>query len=1096
MFIRSSHYQVLRIFLLLLAVLLLSSCGVSDSISDTDDNPSNSNPPIQSDEIIELKARAGTIIETSTGMLIQLDGSSSSIASSSPSFDPNSVTLSYHWLLNYRPDTSQASLMNAESATPSFIADVGGTYIFQLNVSALGETSKRDLVTVIVKGETNNFIFPHAGLTSNCSNCHNGVTEWVPGGSKVIGKSPNHMAVSMECAACHTTFGFDEILRVDHQEVFGSCSECHNGVIAIGKSDSHPITSAECDNCHTTTSFLTLNPDGSFDHTGITHDCQSCHNGSTATGPDNSMFIHEAGADCSNCHNTTTFSGTHPDHTSTEITSQRCDACHGVTATGPISGHPSINPALDCNACHTITSFSMGGVYNHSSVDASIQSCDSCHNESTSINAVVKPASHIITSSDCGNCHTTVGFLPAYVDHSGSDVVGHTCVSCHDGNNIGVTGKSANHLPTGEDCVVCHSPGTFTTGKFTHAASYLDTLHCAACHDDMITIGKGVNHLPTIQDCGVCHNTSAFTPTSFNHVGIDTSNCAQCHNGSISTGLPRNHVPTSDQDCSACHSGYDTFTGALYNHQGIDPNNCAMCHDKGIAPAKPVNHIPALSECSQCHDSTATFKSTTFRNTVHQNLTQGCEGCHVKAFLPAVVEVKSASHLPTAQDCYVCHKVTAFTPSTFAHKGIANNCVACHDGNADHIAAGAIGATRSAIHQNTSEDCGICHNTTRFANAFVNHSGPTVTANRCDTCHNGSDAIGKSAKTNPPHITTTQDCKVCHTSGGSFKQASFSHKDITSNCASCHNGSQAQGKSNTHLATSKDCSVCHNTDGFAGAKYDHSGIKDNCSSCHGAGFAVGKPSDHVPTNQDCHLCHQTTGFLPAKFDHKGIVDNCSSCHGAGFAVDKPNGHVATNQDCGVCHNTRTFKGATFDHTGIVDNCDSCHNGSTAKGKNNTHIQTNLDCHFCHTTATFVGGSWNHQGITNNCTSCHDGRLASTHSSWHFITTQDCNVCHVTSGWAPTRYSHQAYGGYPGDHAKNLGCQSCHQQNNEKISYRYSNYAGYCAGCHAGDYKPGEDEHHGLSRDKDCGRCHQVNSREWDGDDDHDDHDDHDDDDDD
>ncbi|MCP5011750.1 MAG: hypothetical protein GY942_17365, partial [Aestuariibacter sp.] len=245
--------------------------------------------------------------------------------------------------------------------------------------------------------------------------------------------------------------------------------------------------------------------------------------------------------------------------------------------------------------------------------------------------------------------------------------------------------------------------------------------------------------------------------------------------------------------------------------------------------------------------------------------------------------------------------------------------------------------------------------------------------------------------------------------------------------------------------------------------------------------AAGKtpPPGHVPTNQDCNVCHQTSGFLPGSFDHSGITENCSACHGAGFATGKPEGHAATVQDCGVCHNTESFVGVVFDHTGIVDGCNSCH-GVTATGKPGAHLPTDIDCHFCHTTAGFIGGTMDHQGITNGCVACHDGGFAPIYSLAHFVTTQDCFFCHTTTGWAPTSYTHSIAGDYPGDHAVNLGCLSCHQQNNETISYPYSTYASSCAGCHAGDYKASVDKHRSLSQDRQCSQCHEhsVQKREW------------------
>jgi len=186
--------------------------------------------------------------------------------------------------------------------------------------------------------------------------------------------------------------------------------------------------------------------------------------------------------------------------------------------------------------------------------------------------------------------------------------------------------------------------------------------------------------------------------------------------------------------------------------------------------------------------------------------------------------------------------------------------------------------------------------------------------------------------------------------------------------------------------------------------------------------------------------------------------------------------------CGMCHNTSTFIGAVFDHTGIVDNCASCHDGVTAPGKNPDHVPTNLDCSFCHTPGTFIGATFNHVGITDGCSSCHNGTMAIGKSSTHFITAQECNVCHSTTGWAPINFTH-ASSNYPGNHNSTVTCVSCHG-NSETINYDFPQYIGFCASCHANDFRP-KGRHNGgetgtVEQNKNCGAsgCHRVSSRDW------------------
>ncbi len=1082
-------------------VLTAITVGCSSGGSGGDSGTSTGVTPSST---LLLNVQPGPIITLGVGETAILDGSYSSASTNE--------ALAYEWSFTSIPHGSNAQLQNSTTVNPSFIADVKGTYRIQLVVSASGVTSQRT-VAIVQAGEPTGPVI-HQNFSSNCTNCHSG--DYVVVGTKIA----THLATSNLCQSCHSTFDFASPSFIDHQEVFGNCDECHDGIKVVGKSIFHQPTDAACDDCHNTTSFLELNADGSFDHTNLSRLCSGCHNGTVATGMTPTIADTPPGThpdtdhECGYCHTTVTFKDAYPDHTGPSVVGPgiTCDSCHAADGTGSASGqtvgHPDTTSTnVDCDVCHSIVTFKLpGGIFNHSLVDPTVQPCESCHNDSTSINAPTKSSAvnHPTTSADCGSCHNTESFIPAFIiDHSDPDVLAQRCDNCHVANGTGsASGKPLTilgiyeHMPTDEDCGECHTPGTFSTGTFGHTGpSFVGS--CDSCHNNVISVGKLENHIPTNpdnQDCADCHTTTTFAGAAFNHVGINTSNCASCHDGNISKGKSLNHLPTN-LDCSSCHAtnNFVTFAGITFNHLGIDPNDCASCHNTGIATPKAVNHIPAQTECSQCHNDTSIggFASSIFMSNVHPGLTQGCEGCHSSPFLPTANGnpnvVKAASHLPTNQDCGDCHTNTSFTPSIFAHTGITANCASCHDGSVNNVAVGARGATNTPTHQNTNEDCGVCHNTVNFADAFVDHTSPEVLSQRCDNCHNGVNATGK----NNGHVVTNEDCGLCHVPG-TFATAVFDHTGIVNNCESCHNGIAATGKdaktNPTHAPTNEDCSVCHNTTAFAGARFDHQGIVNSCATCHDGIIATGKAPtpNHVPTNKDCSNCHQTTGFLPATFDHAGIVNNCSSCHGAGFATGKTDTHVVTNQDCGICHNTSSFIPATFDHTGITNNCESCH-GVTATGKDNDHVATDLDCHFCHTTATFVGGTWTHDANSaGNCDSCHSNTGGATSKpSGHLSTNVQCDECHSTERWAPDIFSHDSNGDYPGDHRNDPGCSACHGNSiNSNFAWPYSQYAPYCAACHANDFRS-ESRHIGgssgtVEQNKNCGNsgCHRITSSGW------------------
>ncbi len=1061
----------------------LAGCG-----GDTD----NSNSIIPENTGAFVVARVGPILAVRVGQTASLSGQNS--------YTLSSQSLSFDWSFTHKPDFSDAVLQGANTANPSFIADVRGTYTVQLVVSAEGVSSQRMIqqVVVTVAPERPTGPFNHAGLSSSCSKCHNDDF------GSILSKVGNHVATGSSCETCHSPLGFAPAVFTDHDEVFGNCSQCHDGVKAVGKSEFHQSTSAECSDCHNTIGFLEFEPDGSYDHSGISRACTGCHNGTVAIGMTPTVADVPPGthpdttSECGYCHTTDSFLSAYPDHTGPDVVGNSCNSCHGSSAQGEPDGHPTMS--ADCNACHSIVTFSLDGVYSHR-IDPAVLACEVCHTEPNSINALGRtPTPPHPDRVDCESCHTIDSFDPPIsFDHTG---ITNDCASsgCHTGLVGEATGTHVNHLPLitppGEDCSVCHSPGSFITGTFAHDASYTNVLECSDCHDEVISVGKLPNHFPTpnpADECDICHDTTDFAGATFDHTGITGNNCATCHDGTYTTtssslyGKPSTHLPTT-QDCSFCHTTGDPFAQDSFDHSDID-SQCESCHNGSSnyvavgAIDKKVNHIPAVDECVECHEDTDTFSSTTF-DTTHDAITHGCEGCHTSSFFPVLPLIKATDHLPTNQDCYICHNINTFAAPTtmLAHTGITGNCTSCHDGSFTGI--GARAKASSPSHPDTTEDCALCHNTTDFADAFVDHNDPAVLAVRCDSCH-GVTATGKDAF--PNHVQTTQDCGTCHAAGGSFSPAIFDHSGITDNCASCHDGVTATGKdaktNPDHITTTEDCSVCHVPTVFAQADFNHQNIVDNCYICHDGTTVFGKHNNHVPTNNDCAVCHQTTGILPATFSHDGILDNCSSCHDAGLATPKDNDHVTTSQDCGVCHTPNTFIPATFDHTGIVDNCSSCH-GVTATPMPNDHLATSLDCHFCHTTSTFSGGSWVHDSsATNNCDSCHD---LNSEAPGHLPTTEQCDVCHTTNAWAPANFNHSSSGDYPGDHRRDPGCTGCHGTI-PAVDWRWSQYEPDCAACHAGDFERKGDhiggENGTIAQNKDCsggGRgCHKVSDKDFD-----------------
>lgn len=338
-------------------------------------------------------------------------------------------------------------------------------------------------------------------------------------------------------------------------------------------------------------------------------------------------------------------------------------------------------------------------------------------------------------------------------------------------------------------------------------------------------------------------------------------------------------------------------------------------------------------------------------------------------------------------------------------KGAPRDCATCHR------AANLMAATsKPSNHINTNAQCDTCHKTTVWTPAIFSHVG--MPDGQCAVCHNGTTALGKSRNHIP--VPATISCDNCHKTS-SWLQYAFSHKNINSGCSDCHGGQvftgvpvQPKAKPNNHMLTSLDCGACHSTTNFVILK---------------SGAPVTLPSGHFLTSQPCSVCHSGGSFLPGRMNHAGITGGCAACHnGTAFLGVTPRSqasanpaHMTTTAPCETCHtSTSTF---------LVANLTTAPAG---------HIPTNQACITCHSGGYGPNaGVMNHTGILSGCATCHNGQIFSLGNTQpvskpttplaHIPTSAACELCH-----APTKTTVGGFAGTAMNHSGiTASCAACH-----------------------------------------------------------------------
>ena len=255
---------------------------------------------------------------------------------------------------------------------------------------------------------------------------------------------------------------------------------------------------------------------------------------------------------------------------------------------------------------------------------------------------------------------------------------------------------AGNHVPTSQDCRVCHVTTGFLPGTFDHAGPETVGKQCMDCHDNVIAKGKTPTHEVTNQDCSACHDTAHhfLNATSIDHSTI-ASGCADssCHgfantSGTTTTASYKNHIPIisgSELDCVGCHTTNFgvTFSGATMNHSVVPVSTfaCSSCHNNVNATGQATAHYTAaVNVVSGSKTTTTTLTCDACHNTTDVNWTP--KFTHATSYYPGDHSTRKVS------SCNQCHNdkteqgnISSFESSTYAPSKYNPDCAACHESN-------------------------------------------------------------------------------------------------------------------------------------------------------------------------------------------------------------------------------------------------------------------------------------------------------------------------------------------------------------------------------------------------------------------------------
>jgi hypothetical protein len=502
-------------------------------------------------------------------------------------------------------------------------------------------------------------------LGANCEQCHT-VRGWQVSVQQIqqhINRFPltgAHAAV--DCDACHKGGANSKF-----QTMSTACFSCHTADFKAATSPNHAAAGfgTTCDSCHGTDNWLNVK----FDHGSVGFPLSGGH----AVPP----------RQCADCHINNNYN----------ITSTACVTCHLKDYQGASNpNHVAAGFSQTCNLCHNTTSWSNAS-FNHSQTGFPLtgmhtvppRQCTDCH-----VNG-----NYNLTSTNCITCHLKDYQGTTNPNHVSSNFP-QTCDSCH--NTSSWLNATFNHNSTGfpltgshtvppRQCSDCHINNNYT----------LNSTLCYSCHQqDYISATSPVPHTGFPTTCESCHDTVLWTDGKFNHSAtgfpltgshtVPPRQCTDCH--------VNNNYALNSMLCYSCHQkDYTGTTNPAHSAAGF-PTQCELCHDTVVWTDSIFNHnntpfpltgshtVPPR-QCTDCHV-----------NGNYTTLPTACYGCHQTDYQNTTNPGHATQPQFFPQTCQNCHNTTAWTGATFNHAqytqfpithGNANGvCATCHTNSNDY----------------------------------------------------------------------------------------------------------------------------------------------------------------------------------------------------------------------------------------------------------------------------------------------------------------------------------------------------------------------------------------------------------------------------